>query len=343
VGRQSSYRVRVVEVLEETADAVSLVFETDEHVDRFAYRPGQFLTLRIPSERCGSVARCYSLSSSPHTDDRLRVTVKRTADGYGSNWICDEVHAGAELECLPPAGVFTPASLDEDLLLFAAGSGITPVISIAKSALAVGTGRVTLVYANRDEGSVIFAGVLAELAERHPERFVLVHWLESLQGLPTPAALAALVRPYRGREAFVCGPKPFMAGVRSALSTLDVPRARVHLERFQSLGANPFETAAPLAATEPEEACTVSVSLDGVVHRLDWPTGTKLLDLLLDNDLDAPYSCREGACSACACRLLSGEVRMLNNDVLDEEDIADGVILACQSVPVTESVEVSYE
>jgi 3-ketosteroid 9alpha-monooxygenase subunit B len=289
------------------------------------------------------VARCYSLSSSPHTDDRLQVTVKRTADGYGSNWICDQVRAGAELECLPPAGVFTPASLDENLLLFAAGSGITPVISIAKSVLAAGKGRVTLVYANRDEGSVIFAATLAELAARHPERFVLVHWLETLQGLPAPAALAALVRPYRGREAFVCGPKPFMAAVRSALAGLEVPRTRVHLEQFRSLGANPFEAAAPAPATERGMPSTVSVALDGVVRRLDWPAGTTLLDLLLDNDLDAPYSCREGACSACACRLLSGEVRMLNNDVLEEEDLADGIILACQSVPLTESVEVTYE
>jgi 3-ketosteroid 9alpha-monooxygenase subunit B len=340
VSEQRVHRVRVAEVVVETDDARSIVF--DAAVD-FAYRPGQFLTLRIPSDRTGSVARCYSLSSSPHTDGRLQVTVKRTADGYGSNWICDEVSAGTELECLPPAGVFTPRSLDDDLLLFAAGSGITPVISIVKSALAEGTGRVTLVYANRDEQSVIFAAVLAELVARHPERFAVVHWLESVQGLPTAAALATLVRPYRGREAFVCGPKPFMSAVREALSTLDVPRSRVHLERFQSLGANPFERAEVVVEDAGAKLSTVEVSLDGETRRLDWPAGTKLLDLLLDNGVDAPYSCREGACSACACRLVSGEVKMLNNDVLEEEDIAEGIVLACQSVPVTDSVEISYE
>lgn len=342
---QRAYRLRVAEVVAETADACSLVFDVDTaHADRFSYRPGQFLTLRIPSDRTGSVARCYSLSSSPHLDVRPRVTVKRTADGYGSNWLCDEVRPGDELDCLPPAGVFTPKSLDEDLLLFAAGSGITPVVSIVKSVLAAGSGRVTLVYANRDERSVIFADTLNRLAAEHPGRLGVVHWLESVQGLPTADALATLVRPYRGREAFVCGPKPFMAAVRAALTALDVPRTRVHLERFQSLGANPFERAEVAEPVTGDRAAgTVAVSLDGVTHRFDWPPGTKLLDLLLDNDLDAPYSCREGACSACACRLVSGEVKMLNNDVLEDEDIAEGIILACQSVPLTDAVEVSYE
>lgn len=338
MAEQRSYRLRVAEVVEETAEASTLVFE-DEPADRFGYRPGQFLTIRIPSDTTGSVARCYSLSSSPHTDDRLRVTVKRT--GHGSSWICDEVRAGDELDCLPPAGVFTPASLDDDLLLLAAGSGITPVVSIVKSVLAAGTGRLTLVYANRDERSVIFAADLAALVARHPDRLTVLHWLESVQGLPAAATLSELARPHRGREAFVCGPKPFMDAARAALDAAGVPRRRVHLERFTSLGANPFEPADDLP---PERGpCVVSVSLDGVTSRLDWPAGTRLLDLLLDNGLDAPYSCREGACSACACRLVSGEVKMLNNDVLEEEDVEEGIILACQSVPVTDAVEVSYE
>ncbi len=336
-----SYRLRVAEVIQETADACSLVFESAP----FAYRPGQFLTLRIPSDRCGSVARCYSLSSSPHVDGRLQVTVKRTVDGYGSNWICDSVAAGDELESLVPAGIFTPVSLDDDLLLFAAGSGITPVISIVKSALAQGSGRVVLVYANRDERSVIFAGTLRELAARHPDRLVVVHWLESVQGLPTVSALAGLTAPFTGHQVFVCGPQPFMAGVREALTSLGVPRQRVHLERFKSLGANPFEEAepAPAETDEGRDAATVSVSLDGETHELDWPASQKLLDRLLAAGIDAPYSCREGACSACACRLVAGEVKMLHNDVLDDEDIDEGIILACQSIPVTDRVEISYE
>lgn len=332
-----SYRLRVAEVVPETADACSLVFDSPG----FDYKPGQFLTLRIPSDRCGSVARCYSLSSSPHVDSRLKVTIKRTVDGYGSNWICDSISVGDEIESLAPAGIFTPSSLDRDLLLFAAGSGITPVMSIVKSALSAGSGRVVLVYANRDDRSVIFATELAALVAKHPSRLTVIHWLESVQGLPSVATLSALAAPYAGHEAFICGPAPFMSAVRTALSELGVERGRVHIERFKSLGANPFEQA--VVESSSTRVAAVTVTLDGETQRFDWPADTKLLDLLLARGLDAPYSCREGACSACACRLVSGEVKMLNNDVLEEEDLADGIRLACQSLPVTDEVEISYE
>lgn len=321
------HQVRVAEVVEETADAKSLVLDVP---DGFAYRPGQFITVRI-----GSAARCYSMSSAPH--EGLKITVKRMPDGYGSNWLCD-APVGTVLDVLPPAGVFTPRSLDDDLLLFAAGSGITPVMSIVKSVLAGGTGRLVLVYANRDERSVIFADELSRLAA---DRLVVVHWLESLQGLPTVPHLVELARPFADRESFVCGPAPFMKAATTALRQLDVPRDRVHVEKFVSLSGNPFEVAAPLPG-EDRPSATVRVELDGEHHQFAWPAQTRLLDLLLDKGLDAPYSCREGACSACTCRLVKGEVKMLNNDVLDEQDIADGYVLACQSVPVTDTVEITY-
>src|SRR6266571_747408 len=136
----------------------------------FGYLPGQFVTVRVPSDLTGSVARCYSLSSSPHAGDRPAITVKRTAGGYASNWIFDQVTAGSVLDLLPPAGTFSPRSLDGDFLLFAAGSGITPVMSILKSALCAGRGRVVLVYANRDERSVIFGGSLRGLVSEFPGR-----------------------------------------------------------------------------------------------------------------------------------------------------------------------------
>ncbi|KZB84457.1 ferredoxin--NADP reductase [Amycolatopsis regifaucium] len=335
--------VTVAEVITETADARSIVFDIPaEHAPAFAYTPGQFLTVRVPSERTGSVARCYSLSSAPH-ENRVQVTVKRTADGYGSNWLCDHLRTGQEVQVLPPAGVFSPASLDEDFLLLAGGSGITPVMSILKSALAHGTGKVVLLYANRDERSVIFARELAGLAAKHEDRLVVLHWLESLQGLPTEAHLRALVKPYTAHEAFICGPAPFMDAARTVLKELGLPRERVHLERFLSLGGNPFEVAEPVAVEETETPAGLEVSLDGETGKLAWPRRTKLLDLLLENGFDAPYSCREGQCSACACRITSGEVKMLNNEVLDGDDIAEGIVLACQSLPLTDEVTVTYE
>jgi 3-ketosteroid 9alpha-monooxygenase subunit B len=285
------------------------------------------------------VARCYSLSSSPHTGDRHTITVKRVEDGYASNWIADNVSAGTVLDALPPAGTFTPRTLETDFLMFAGGSGITPVMSIVKSVLARGRGRITLIYTNRDERSVIFGQELRRLAAGAGGRLLVLHWLDSLQGPPAAAALAALARPYAGREAFVCGPDPYMAVVREALTGLGVPAPRIHVERFLSLAENPFEEPQPDADSV---AATLEVSLDGEQRVLPWPAGTRMLDVLIDEGLDAPYSCRQGICGACACQLTAGEVKMAHNEVLEEADIADGYILACQAVPLTDKVSIAY-
>ncbi|ADJ44312.1 oxidoreductase [Amycolatopsis mediterranei S699] len=339
------YTLTVADVVVETPDARSVVFEIPpEHASAFSYSAGQFLTLKIPSDRTGSVARCYSLSSAPH-ENRVQVTVKRTDGGYGSSWVCSSLKPGMQVDVLAPAGVFCPASVDEDFLLFAGGSGITPVMAILKTALETGSGRVVLVYANRDERSVIFAGELASLAKRYGDRLVVVHWLESVQGLPDVSQLRGLASAYTSYEAFLCGPAPFMAAVREALGQLGVPRGRVHVEKFTSLTGNPFEEVAEVAE-EPasdEAPAALTVSLDGSTRTLAWPRQRKLLDRLLDEGVDAPYSCREGQCSACACRVVSGEVKMLHNEVLDAEDMADGIVLACQSLPVTDEVSISYE
>lgn len=337
------HQLRVTEVISETHDASSLVFELPESARRaFAYTPGQFLTMRLPGG-AGAVARCYSLASSPHRAEAPKVTVKRVAGGLASNWICDNLGPGSVVDVLPPAGTFTPHSLDGDFLLFAAGSGVTPVISIAKSALTEGHGRVVLFYANRDERSVIFAAELAELARAHPDRFTIVHWLESVQGMPTVPQLREQAAARCGGEVFVCGPEPFMRAVENALWELDVPRTRVHVERFRSLTGDPFTTGAhPLASASEGSAARLEVELDGVTRTYDWASGVPLLDLLLAKGVDAPYSCREGACSACACVITEGEVAMLRNEVLEEEDLAEGYVLACQAVPVSQLVRVSY-
>jgi 3-ketosteroid 9alpha-monooxygenase subunit B len=335
------HQVPVAEVVRETGDACSLVLAVPSSLSAtFGYRPGQFVTVRVPSELCGSVARCYSLSSSPVAGERPAITVKRTAGGFASNWILDRVAAGTVLDLLPPAGTFTPGSLDGDFLLFAAGSGITPVMSILKSALAAGRGRVVLVYANRDEGSVIFGPALRRLAAGSGGRLTVVHWLDSLLGVPSAVGLAALARPYASFEAFLCGPDGFLALVRDALAGLGVPGRRVHAERFVSLAENPFEAVAAPDRGGPD--ATLSVTLDGVVTSLPWPAGTRMLDVLIEAGLDAPYSCRQGICGACACQLSGGEVEMAHNEVLEAADIADGLVLACQALALTSQVDITY-
>jgi 3-ketosteroid 9alpha-monooxygenase subunit B len=316
-------RVRVTEVIAETADAVTLVLDAD-----FAYRPGQFLTVRGPD-----AWRCYSLSSTPQTDPKPRITIKRVRDGRISNWICDTIVPGATLDVLPPAGTFTPASLAADLLLLAGGSGITPVISIVKAALASGRGHVALVYANRDPDSVIFAAELHDLAARYPDRLHVRHWYDAVDGNPSVATLTPLLRPYADRDAFLCGPTPFMAVASGALTALGVPVDRVHVERFE---------VAPGPTPLPGPTSTAEVELDGQTYRLPWPAGTRLLDVLIGAGLNPPFSCRQGNCGACACRVLAGEVELLHNEILQDEDFADGYTLACQAVPVSDHVRVTY-
>ncbi|GGU34856.1 ferredoxin--NADP reductase [Nocardioides albus] len=344
-----SFLLPVSDVVKETADAHSIVFEIPEDVRHaFQPKPGQFLTVAVPSDRDGLAARCYSLSSAP--GDPLTVIVKRTVDGYASNWICDNLRPGDTLRVLPPSGIFTPADIDADFLLFAGGSGVTPIISIARTALREGTGRIVVFYANRDERSVIFAEEWARLAAEHPDRLQVVHWLESVQGLPTGEQLKAFAADRLTYDAFVCGPAPFMKATIAALKELEFPRARRHQEKFASLGGNPFGEVAPVKEAEtevvddaPKQPVTLEIELDGTTSTYDdWDPGTAMLDFLEAKGVKAPYSCREGECSACAFRLLEGEVKMMRNDVLEQEDLDDGIRLGCQSLPTTDTVRGTY-
>ncbi|UXA17573.1 ferredoxin--NADP reductase [Mycobacterium sp. SMC-4] len=339
--------LEISRVVDETPDARSLVFTSPDSApvapEKLRYSPGQFLTLRIPSDRTGSVARCYSLCSSPFTDDPLTVTVKRTADGYASNWLCDNAHAGMRMHVLAPSGTFVPKSLDTDFLLLAAGSGITPMMAILKSALSQGSGKVMLIYANRDQDSVIFAATLRELASNYPDRLSIVHWLESVQGLPTMSGLSELVASYSAREAFICGPGPFMAAAEEALKNSGAAPERIHIEVFKSLESDPFARVALEPDDSDEGPATASVTLDGQTHEVTWPRRAKLLDVLLDKGLDAPFSCREGHCGACAVLKKAGDVEMEINDVLEQQDLDEGLILACQALPRSDSVEVTYD
>ena len=243
---EPSYLLEVVDVVEETADTRSIAVGVPDGLrDTFAFRPGQFLTVAVPSQETGVVARCYSLSSTPLAPDTLVFTVKRTPEGYASRWIHDHVRVGDPLRVLVPSGIFTPSSLDDDLLLFAAGSGITPFMSIIRTVLAPvgaggGTGRVVLFYADRDADSMIFAKALADLVSEHPDRLEVVDWLEEDRGLPTSEQIRDFAASYPTWHSFCCGPPPFMAAVASALRDLGFPRARRHQEKFVSLGGNPF-------------------------------------------------------------------------------------------------------
>ncbi|RRQ27446.1 ferredoxin--NADP reductase [Rhodococcus sp. Eu-32] len=327
--------LEIRDVVQETQDAVSIVFDAD-----LPYKPGQFLTLRIPSEQTGFVARCYSLASSPATGSTLEVTVKRTRAGYGSNWLCDNAKAGMTLRVLPPSGTFTPDSFDHDLVLFAGGSGITPIMSILRTALATSDAHVAVFYANRDRESVIFDHELERLESRHPDRLRVEHWLESDRGIPSPAGLLDFASSTTDRHAFICGPGPFMSAVEDVLQELGVPNGNVHVERFASLSGDPFTLA--IDTPQTESSSTVSVELDGEQHTLAWPSESTLIDVLITAGVDAPYSCREGECGSCACILRRGTVDPGTNSALTPEDVDDGYILACQAKPTSPNLEVEF-
>ncbi|GGF18043.1 ferredoxin--NADP reductase [Williamsia phyllosphaerae] len=341
-------QLQVREVIRETADAASVVFEAPD--DGFSYRPGQFITVgaQLPD---GMAPRCYSLSSAPGHDPHPAITVKRVPGGQVSNWLIDHATPGMSVDIIPPTGAFTPREWTDDFVVVAAGSGITPAMSIIKTALMTHDNAVTLIYANRDEQSVIFAAAIAELQDAYPERFVVRHWLESERGLPTAAELTPLVAgDGANRVAYLCGPTPFMDVAHAALDAAGLPSTQIHRELFYSLTTNPFSaaaattTATPAArSAPPEDGVRVTVDIEGETHEVAWPRDAFLLDALLDNGIEAPYVCREGNCGGCEYILTEGEVEMRVNDTLDDFDLRRGARLACQSTPVSDVIAITYD
>jgi len=336
----SYHSLRVREVIDETADAKSIVFEIPaECADAFRYRPGQFLTLRIAHDG-RHLLRCYSLASCPLVDEPPRVTVKRVAQGRASNWLCDRIQAGDAIEVKPPAGHFTPHSLDDDFLFFAGGSGITPIFSIIKSALIAGRGRLHLIYANRDEDSVIYRDQLDALQNQHPARLQVIHLLDTVHGLPTIARLAELSQLWIPADCYVCGPEAFMDCALEALRGLNAAPSRIHVERFVSLPDE--EDAAPIVEQGATGKIQLEVELDGVHHELSCSRGEPILEAMLRAGLKAPHSCQSGACGSCMCTLEAGEVHLRHNQVLDKNDLKQRWILACQAIADSTIVRVRF-
>ncbi|GAA2799947.1 ferredoxin--NADP reductase [Mycolicibacterium pallens] len=331
-------RLRISDVQSETADCVSLVFDVPaDHEDRFRYAAGQYLTLRVTVAGVEH-RRCYSMSSSPALAEPLRITVKRDPGGVVSNWINDTVVAGAEIHAEAPQGRFVLDSSDRDIVAFAGGSGITPVFSLIRTALATTGRRVRLFYANRSADSVIFAGVLRGIAEEYGDRIAVHHHLDSEHGVVTPTALRTFLAGVGDAEYFVCGPTLFMDAVEATLRDSKVPAAQVHLERF--VAATPVD-AAPAAGDEVTDQ--VIIELDRRTTTADYRSGNTLLQTARMAGLKAPSSCETGSCGTCIAQVTEGAARMLNNNALDDDEVADGWVLTCQAMPTTKTVRIVYE
>jgi ring-1,2-phenylacetyl-CoA epoxidase subunit PaaE len=352
------HRLPIARIDRETRDAVAITFAVPDALARdFRYEPGQHLTLKADIDG-QDVRRSYSICSAAH-DGRLRIAVKRAADGLFSIWANERLKAGDTVEVMAPVGHFNvplDAQARHHYVGFAAGSGITPLLSIVASTLhAEPLSHFTLFYGNRASGTVMFREELAALKDRFLDRFNLVHVLsreaqdiELLHGrIDRERAEALLDRwvPLAEVDAvFVCGPEGMMDAVTGALRSRGYPDAKVKIERFAASipKKQGHRVARPSAAGRNETE--VTVIQDGVRKRYTLDrTKENLLDAGLAAGIELPYSCKGGVCSTCRCKLVEGEVDMDVNFALEDYEVARGFILACQSYPATDKVVVDFD
>jgi ferredoxin-NADP reductase len=339
------HKLRVKDVVRETHDASSFVLDVpDELRETFRYRPGQFCTFRV-QVGADEQLRSYSMSSAPQVDDDLTVTVKRVAGGLVSNWFLDHLGVGDLVEVTKPAGVFCPQDADRPVMAFCGGSGITPVMSITKHMLTA-TGRsIRLLYANRDRASVIFEADLGALATRHPGRLDVRHHADADGGFLTADDVRAFAGAGAGEaDCYICGPGPFMDLVEAALLEVGVAPARIFIERF--LVEQQEKEAAAVAppgtggADLPDE---VTVILGGKKAVVKYQPGDTVLETARRGGLRPPFSCESGNCATCMAFLKEGNVTMRANNALTPEEVEEGWILTCQSLPSGATVTVEYE
>jgi len=341
----------VEKIINETPDAVSVVFKKPGFFRSIKYKPGQFLTLKLPIQNKVE-NRAYSLSSSPYTHKFLRITVKKVADGLVSNYICDSLKEGQKLEVEKPTGNFfiePSARKQKNYVLFAGGSGITPIYSILVSILKKEPkSKITLIYANKNEGSIIFRKQLNNLLEEYKESFSIVFLLsksieaslaENYQIKRVDEALLNSVLQakklnYKEVTFMLCGPQGFMDAVVDILKSKEVAPENIKLEAFTADLSKLNESAG--------DAVTSTVVVKGVggSDTIQVAKGKTILQAAMDQGVEIPYSCRSGMCSTCKARCTSGSAKMMDGHLLSDAEVADGFVLTCVAFPETENLEV---
>jgi ring-1,2-phenylacetyl-CoA epoxidase subunit PaaE len=355
VSRHALHTLRVAAVDRLTDDAVAITFDVPEELrDVFTFTPGQHVALVRPGDDEG-IRRSYSVCAP--AGGPLRVAVKLLPGGVFSSWAHAGLAVGDELRVLPPSGRFT-VQLDpargRHVAAVVAGSGITPVLSILASVLAAEPlSRCTLVYGNRTTSSIMFLEELEDCKDRHPDRLQLIHVLsrepqevELAEGRIDAAKLdrllATLLAPEDVDAWFLCGPAGMVEVARATLRDRGVPASAIARELFHADHVVPV--AAPPDAGQRGEGATVTLLLDGRMSTVTVPQdGVTILEAALRVRPDAPYSCRGGVCGTCRCRVTEGEVRMDRHYALEDDEVACGVVLACQSHPLTDTVLLDFD
>jgi ring-1,2-phenylacetyl-CoA epoxidase subunit PaaE len=352
------HSLKIADVRREIDDAVSIRFELpDELREAFHFTAGQHLTLRadIGGE---DVRRNYSICVAPH-ERELRVAIKQIAGGAFSTWANRELVPGASLDVMSPHGSFTwnfDAARTANYVGFAGGSGITPILSLLKTALeSEPLSSFTLLYGNRFSGSIMFLEELAALKNRFMSRLQIYHFLEEeeeevdlfngrLDSAKIADVLQSLVDPTTIDAAFICGPGPMMDAAEAGLVEAGVASTKILIERF-TVGAMSAEQIAAGRALEQQAAgLKVQVTLEGRRRTLAFDADKgSILENARAAGLPAPFACKAGVCATCRARLISGEVRMKANYGLSAEEVAQGYVLTCQAVPLTDNVVLDYD
>jgi ring-1,2-phenylacetyl-CoA epoxidase subunit PaaE len=351
-------KLRVLKVVHETDDAITIHFENPDK-SIYTYLPGQYLTLKVEVNG-KNYNRAYSLCSCPPQDSHLAVTVKRTTGGIVSTYLNEHLREGAYIDVLPPLGNFVAklnSGQQKHYILIGAGSGITPLMAILRTALCTESqSKVTLLYGNRTSGSIIFKKALEELVAQNPDRLKVIHSLSQADagwtghsGRLTRGKIKDLLQPILqenslAKEYFICGPSAMMDEAGHALKEMGIAADKVHQEHFSAPLTHPMDEE-PKAAESSNEVREqkVTVILEGEEREISVGPNESILEACLDNDLDPPYACMIGSCCTCKAKLLSGSVIMDDREGLTDEEIADGFVLTCQSHPTSPNVKVSYD
>jgi ring-1,2-phenylacetyl-CoA epoxidase subunit PaaE len=350
------HRLAVSDLRRETADAVSVTFEIPKELaDDYAFAPGQYLTLRTTMDG-EEVRRSYSICSGPD-DGELRIAVKKVDGGAFSSWAADELKPGDQLDVMTPTGRFgVPAASGEARVYvgFAAGSGITPILSIVKGVLArEPNSRFFLFYGNRSTTSVMFLEALEELKDRFLQRFSLFHVISGeeqdipilhgrLDGEKVRVLLRSLVPAASVDHVFICGPTGMSDELEATCRDIGIAEDRIHVERFVSgLGGKPRPKKA-IAPGAPPKAIA-SLIIDGKRREVPVAEGEAILDAALRAGMDLPFACKGGMCSTCRAKLVEGEAPMEVNYSLEPWELKAGFVLTCQAKPVSEKVVVDYD
>ncbi len=356
------YPLTVKRVSPEAAGAVAVTFAIPaEQRAAFAFQPGQFLTLRKQLHG-QELRRNYSISCARSRLDagELEIGIRPVEGGVFSNWAAQELQAGEQLEVMPPDGRFTVKKQRAiHRVGFAAGSGITPILSIMASTLEEQAGsKFTLVYGNRRMSSVMFNEALQDLKDRYPDRLTLIHVLSRqaqevdllqgrIDGDKVRQIIAGLLPVKSMDEVFICGPEAMIAATEQALIEAGVPADRVHSERFTSGPAVAAkvqaDTDAHSTAANGTKEVALTIILDGKAHELSMGRDERVLDVALEAGLDLPYSCKAGVCCTCRAKVLEGKTAMEKNFTLEADEMAQGYVLTCQARPLTPTLQVSFD